>query len=165
MPTHLDPYPTGSTPDDPRLTGAARAAAGLPSPRLWRSRANRVVSGVLGGLAEKFGLEARPLRILYSLLTIFSGGLLAVPYVVMWVITQPHGPPRTATRLWRSQSDKVVAGVLGGLAEKMDVSATLVRVVFAALSLLSGGFPGILIYLILWMITQSTDTQREEESY
>ena len=87
--------------DDPNLTGYARTEAGLPTPRLWRSRANRVFAGVLGGLAEKFGLEARPLRILYGLLTALSGGLLAIPYFAVWAITQPHGPSRREPRLWR----------------------------------------------------------------
>ena len=39
--------------DDPNLTGVARQAAGLPAPRLWRSRTNRVIAGVLGGIGVK----------------------------------------------------------------------------------------------------------------
>jgi phage shock protein C len=131
---------------------------GLPAPRLWRSASNRVVAGVLGGLAEKFGLDAQPLRLLYGLLTVFSGGLLAVPYVAIWAITQPHGSrPSAAPRLWRSRSNKVVAGVIGGLAEKLEVSATFLRVLYVTLSIFSAGFPGILIYLVLWTITRPMD--------
>jgi phage shock protein C len=151
--------------DDPNLTGVARAEAGLPAPRLWRSRANRVIAGVLGGLAEKFGLEARPLRLLYSLLTVLSGGLLVIPYVGIWAITRPHGPSRASPRLWRSSSDKMIAGVLGGLAERFDVSSTLLRVLFVTLSVFSAGFPGILIYLILWMFMGSPDDFREADRY
>jgi phage shock protein C len=139
----------------------AAIAAGLPAPRLWRSRSNRVVAGVLGGLAEKFGLEARPLRILYGLLTVFSGGLLAVPYVGIWAITRLHGPGRSSPRLWRSRSDKVLAGVLGGLAEKFGVSSTFLRVLYATLSVVSAGFPGLLVYLILWTITRPMDAPEE----
>jgi phage shock protein C len=142
-------------------TGAAMAA-GLPAPRLWRSRSNRVIAGVLGGLAEKFGLEARPLRLLYGLLTVASGGLLAIPYVGIWAIARPHGAAPSSRRLWRSRSDKVVAGVLGGLAEKFDVNSTFLRVLFATLSVFSAGFPGILIYLILWTITRPMDVLDEE---
>jgi phage shock protein C len=164
MPTRPGPFPTGPAPDasdDPATTGAVRSAAGLPAPRLWRSRANRVVAGVLGGLAEKYGLEPGPLRLLYGLITVFSGGVLAIPYLVMWAITQPHGPPRSAPRLWRSHSDKVIAGVLGGLAEKFDVSATFLRVLFVTLSVFSAGFPGLLIYLILWIIMPAMDAPDE----
>src|SRR5918992_176062 len=110
-------------------------ASGVPAPRLWRSRSNRVFAGVLGGLAEKFGLEASPLRLLYGLLTVVSGGLLAIPYVAIWAITRPHGPPRSAPRLWRSRSDKVIGGVLGGLAEKFETSSMFLRVLFVTLTL------------------------------
>jgi phage shock protein PspC (stress-responsive transcriptional regulator) len=154
-----DPY------DNPDLTGVTRSAAGLPAPRLWRSRSNRVFAGVLGGLAEKFGLESRPLRILYTFCTILSGGLLVIPYVGIWAIARPHGPWRATPRLWRSSSDKVIAGVLGGLAEKFDVSATLLRVLFVTLSVFSAGFPGILIYLILWMFMGSPDDFRPRDRY
>jgi phage shock protein C len=160
MPTRPHSFPAepeSEALDDPNLTGDARAAAGLPAPRLWRSRSNRVVAGVLGGLAEKFGLDPQPLRLLYGLLTVFSGGLLAIPYIAIWAVTQPHGPARSAPRIWRSRSDKVIAGVLGGLAEKFDVSAGLLRVLYVALSVFSAGFPGILIYLVLWMITPQID--------
>lgn len=44
-------------------------------------------------------------------------------------------------KLTRSSSNKVLAGVLGGLAEYFEVDATLIRVCYAALSVLSAGFP------------------------
>src|SRR5688500_10320467 len=114
--------PAPETPDDPSVTSFARSA-GLPVPRLWRSRTNRVIAGVVGGLAEKYGWEPLPARLLYGLLTIASGGLLVIPYAAIWAITRSHGPSRSAPRLWRSRSDKVIAGVLGGLAERFDVSS------------------------------------------
>ncbi len=151
--------------DDPNLTGYTRAEAGLPMPRLWRSRANRVFAGVLGGLAEKFGLEARPLRILYGLCTALTAGLLAIPYFAVWAITRSHGAPRVTPRLWRSSSDKMIVGVLGGVAEKLDVPATLLRVVFVVLTVFSAGFPGVFLYLILWMMMGSPDEVRERDGY
>ncbi|MCB9004363.1 MAG: PspC domain-containing protein [Ardenticatenaceae bacterium] len=53
-------------------------------------------------------------------------------------------------RLMRSMNDRMVAGVAGGLAEYLGVDATLVRVAFVILALAGG--PGLLIYLILWLI-------------
>lgn len=165
MPTRPRSFPARPAPeetDDQTVTGAARAA-GLPAPRLWRSRSNRVLAGVIGGLAEKFGLEPLPVRLIYGLLTIFSGGLLAIPYVAIWAITRPHGPGRPSPRLWRSRSNKVIAGVLGGLAERFDLSATLARVVFVTLSVFSAGFPGLLIYLVLWAVTPLDDVDDFDE--
>jgi phage shock protein PspC (stress-responsive transcriptional regulator) len=139
-------------------------AAGLPVPRLWRSRENRVVAGVLGGLAEKYGWEPFPVRILYGLLTIASGGLLVIPYAAIWAITRAHGPARSGPRLWRSRSKKIVAGVLGGLAEKLDVPATLVRLLYTALTVFSMGVPGVVLYLGLWAFTPAIDDPHERET-
>lgn len=55
-------------------------------------------------------------------------------------------------KLTRSSNNKVLAGVLGGLAEYFEVDATLVRVCYAALAVLSAGFPGILLYIIMALI-------------
>ncbi len=46
----------------------------------------------------------------------------------------------------------MVAGVCGGLAEYFDVDSTLVRVAFVLLSILSAAFPGLLVYIILWLV-------------
>lgn len=54
--------------------------------------------------------------------------------------------------LRRSRDDAVIAGVLGGLARYMDVSATRLRVVYVLVSVLSAAFPGILVYLLLWYL-------------
>jgi phage shock protein C len=51
--------------------------------------------------------------------------------------------------LTRSSSDRMIAGVCGGLAEYFDLDPTLVRVGYVLLSFLSVGFPGVLCYLIM----------------
>ncbi len=57
----------------------------------------------------------------------------------------------TATRLQRSTSNRVLAGVCGGIAEWLGWDPTLVRVLYVLVSILSVGFPGILVYIILWI--------------
>ena len=42
----------------------------------------------------------------------------------------------------------MLCGVLGGLAEYLNVDATLIRILYAALSVFSAGFPGIVLYII-----------------
>lgn len=54
-------------------------------------------------------------------------------------------------KLYRSRTDKKIAGVCGGLGEYMGVDATVLRVAFVLLAL-PGGLPGILLYLILWLV-------------
>ncbi|HLM52964.1 MAG TPA: PspC domain-containing protein [Pseudoxanthomonas sp.] len=54
--------------------------------------------------------------------------------------------------LARSMDDRVIAGVVGGIARRFGWSSTLLRIVFAVVSIASAAFPGILVYLILWVL-------------
>lgn len=56
-------------------------------------------------------------------------------------------------RLTRSSSNRLVAGVCGGLAEYFGIDPTLVRVLFVLLVLAAGMSP--LIYLVLWVVLPS----------
>lgn len=60
-------------------------------------------------------------------------------------------------QLRRSVANRVIAGVCGGLAEYFDLDPTVVRVGYVLLSILSIAFPGILVYLILWVLIPSRD--------
>ena len=55
------------------------------------------------------------------------------------------------SKLHRSSSNRIIAGVCGGIAEWLGWSPTTVRVLYVVLSILSVAFPGILVYLILWI--------------
>jgi phage shock protein C len=54
--------------------------------------------------------------------------------------------------LRRSRSNRMIAGVVGGLADYWSLDPTLARVIFVVVSVLSAAFPGILVYAILWLI-------------
>lgn len=54
-------------------------------------------------------------------------------------------------KLYRSTTDRKIAGVCGGLAKYLNIDSTIVRVVFVLL-LIPGGLPGIIPYLVLWII-------------
>ena len=53
-------------------------------------------------------------------------------------------------RLYRSRTDRKLAGVCGGLAQYSNIDATLLRVLFVVLALLGG--PGLVIYLLMWIL-------------
>ena len=53
--------------------------------------------------------------------------------------------------LYRSSSNKVIAGVCGGMAEALDINATGLRWVVALVTLFLSGIPA-LVYLILWCV-------------
>jgi phage shock protein C len=60
-------------------------------------------------------------------------------------------------RLTRSRKHKMIAGVCGGIAEYLDVDPTVVRVLYVIVSILSAAFPGLLAYIILWLVIPRAD--------
>jgi phage shock protein C len=54
-------------------------------------------------------------------------------------------------RLYRSRSDRKIAGVCGGLAKYFGVDSTIIRIIFVIL-LLPGGLPGFVPYVLLWIV-------------
>ena len=58
----------------------------------------------------------------------------------------------TTQTLSRSRHDRMIAGVMGGIARRLGWSSTLVRVLFVILSIVSAAFPGILVYVALWLL-------------
>jgi phage shock protein PspC (stress-responsive transcriptional regulator) len=61
-----------------------------------------------------------------------------------------QSPIQTERRLYRSESQRVMAGICGGLGEYFAVDPVWFRVGFVVLAL--GGGSGILIYLLMWLI-------------
>ncbi len=60
--------------------------------------------------------------------------------------------PRSSLR--RSRRNRIIAGVCGGLAEFFGISSFWFRLAFL-IALIPGGVPGILVYLLLWIIVPS----------
>ncbi|MDR1688836.1 MAG: PspC domain-containing protein [Clostridiales bacterium] len=55
-------------------------------------------------------------------------------------------------KLCLSSTNKMIAGVCGGIAEYFKVDATFVRIIFAILTLLTYGAPFAIIYIICWAV-------------
>lgn len=58
----------------------------------------------------------------------------------------------TRQPLRRSRRDRLLGGVLGGIAEYYDWDPVMLRIVYVIVSILSAGFPGILIYIAFWIV-------------
>ncbi len=54
--------------------------------KLYRSRKNKVLGGVCGGIAEYFNIDPVLVRILWILLCFFSAGLGIIAYLIFWLI-------------------------------------------------------------------------------
>ena len=56
--------------------------------------------------------------------------------------------------LRRSKNNRMIAGVCGGLSEFFGISSFWIRLAFV-IALIPGGVPGILVYILIWMIVPS----------
>lgn len=56
-----------------------------PYKKLYRSRKDRIIAGVCGGLAEHFGIDPTWIRLLFVLF-FFLGGCTLLIYLIMWLI-------------------------------------------------------------------------------
>jgi phage shock protein C len=65
-----------------------------------------------------------------------------------------HDTPRSLRR----SKNRRIAGVCGGIAERFGWDPTLVRVLYVVISIVSAAFPGILVYVLLWIIMPGPDS-------
>lgn len=59
--------------------------------------------------------------------------------------------------LRRSRDGRMIAGVVSGLAKYFGLDVTLARVLYVVVSLCSAAFPGILVYLLFWILMPEED--------
>jgi phage shock protein PspC (stress-responsive transcriptional regulator) len=59
--------------------------------------------------------------------------------------------------LKRSRKDRILGGVCGGMAEWLGWDPTVVRIFYVLLSVCSAAFPGIIVYLLLWVVMPEGD--------
>jgi len=59
--------------------------------------------------------------------------------------------------LSRTVEDRVIAGVVGGIARRFGWNPTVLRIIYVVASVLSAAFPGILVYLALWLLMPEGD--------
>jgi phage shock protein C len=62
------------------------------------------------------------------------------------------------TKKLRRSNNRMIAGVCAGIAEYFDVDVSLVRLGYVLISILSAAFPGILVYIIAWIIMPEDDS-------
>lgn len=65
--------------------------------------------------------------------------------------------PDPKNPLRRSRQHRLIGGVCGGIADWLGWDVTLVRVLFVIISIFSVAFPGILAYIILWIVMPEAD--------
>ena len=121
--------------------------------RLYRSRGNKLLGGVAGGVGAYIGVDPAIIRILFALLAFASFGLGVIFYALLWIVLPVkdiedfHG-----RKLYRNEDEKVLAGVASGLAAYFGKSPIPIRLAFIApfaLPLIFGEFnPGATIHAL-----------------
>lgn len=97
--------------------------------RLYRSRQDRMLAGVAGGLAELWDADPSLIRVIWALLTIFTGGLALVVYIVMAIVV----PDEDDVRPLRAPADPLTGAADPGVAPAIpagsgwDTSAAATR--------------------------------------
>jgi phage shock protein C len=61
-----------------------------------------------------------------------------------------------AKKLYRRRSDRMVAGVCGGIADYFNLDVTLIRVLFVVLAVMGGA--GLVVYLAMWILVPESPT-------
>jgi phage shock protein PspC (stress-responsive transcriptional regulator) len=127
--------------------------------RLYRNSSSGRIAGVCAGIADYLDADVTLIRIVWVVLSIVPGGFVGglVAYIAAWAImpdsnlaAEVEGSPQ---RLTRSTVDRRIAGVCGGLAEYLKVDSTLVRLVWAILTIMPGAIVlGVVAYLVAWFI-------------
>jgi phage shock protein C len=136
-----------------------------------------MIAGICGGLGELFGVDATAIRLglvfvtaILILLYRSAVGILPVvlAYGVGWIIipvASAQAERREAgamKRLVRSRTDKMIAGICGGLGEMLSVDPTLIRLAVVFIGLVTAILPILLAYLVGWAIIPIAPLQEEE---
>lgn len=75
-------------------------------------------------------------------------------------------------KLYKSTNNKMLSGICAGFADFIGIDPTIVRVIYALVSFFTGGFPGVIIYIMLAIIipedngmidTDATNHDEEEK--
>ncbi len=68
-------------------------------------------------------------------------------------------------RLYKSEENRIVAGVIGGLGEYYDIDPTILRLAYIVIAILTAVFPAIVGYIIAMMIVPSRNQVRHVHHY
>ena len=66
-------------------------------------------------------------------------------------------------KLYRSTENKILAGVLGGVAEYFDIDPVLPRLMFTLITFATGIAPAVIVYIIAWIVVPLKATSPKEE--
>lgn len=60
--------------------------------KLYRSRKDKMIAGICGGIGEAYSIDPTMVRLVYALITIFSAGTAILVYILGWIIIPEESP-------------------------------------------------------------------------
>ena len=145
-------------------------AAETDARTLRRNMSDKMLAGVISGLARYFGFsDATPWRILFIILFVFTIPVATVCYLVGWLIIPadndvvPHaqGSSKAQRQLFRDGKDKMLGGVISGLCAYFGgKDVTPWRLLFILLCFMSFSLL-LIIYLAMWFIVPEAVTAED----
>ena len=154
-----------------RHCGAALGTSSTAHRRLSRLPQEGKVAGVCAGLAAYFKIDVTVVRLLWVILSIAPGAIVGglIAYAAAWLLMpESVAPPEAVTpvkRLVRSNDDRKVAGVCGGLAAYLNIDSTVVRLAVIVLSIYPGAIIcGVIAYIVAWVVMPPGPPQHLEQT-
>lgn len=120
--------------------------------KLYKDRWNKKILGIFGGIGQLIGIDPNILRII-AIMLIIPLGVITLPIIYFALgFFLPDGPKvfiqPTYKRLYKNADNKVVFGVLSGLADYLRVDVMLIRITYVILCFLTGFFPLFFAYIV-----------------
>lgn len=125
--------------------------------RIYRDRFDKKIAGVCGGLAQYFKLDASIIRMIWVLLTFFSGGIFVLIYLLCWLVF-PLGPKAYVVanykKLYRSRRDRRISGVCGGFGKYFRMDSNILRLILVVITFITAFTPIILYFIATYIIPE-----------
>ncbi len=129
--------------------------------KLYKSRYNRKLCGVCGGVGEYFGIDPTVVRIIWAIVACCAGAGVLIYLVFALAMSEvPDGfsvveTDSFAKKLYKSRDDRKICGVCGGIAEYLGIDPMIIRVIWAVAALFFG--TGILAYLVCAIVVPESE--------
>lgn len=130
--------------------------------KLYKSDTDKKVCGVCGGLADCLDVDVSIVRGVMAILVLSSLYGILIYFVMAVVMPVDNREVKVLSNrkvLYKSQEDKLIFGVCGGIAEYINVNPMLIRLICIFSVLWFGS--GILVYIVMAVVMPSNDTSSE----
>lgn len=120
--------------------------------KLYRSRYNKKIAGICGGLGSYFSIDPNFIRILVifiSVLTVLLPIFLVYLIASLFIPLEPASMPAIDfKRLYRSRKNRFIGGICGGAAQFFNIDPSVLRLLFVVVTFITGLIPMLITYLV-----------------